>query len=121
MKKTGFIIILILILSVSAGAQSLGDVNNSSQVDIVDSLLVAQYYVGLNPAGFYISAADVSGDSTIDIIDALLIAQYYVGLISEFPAGGTVQPTQAPTPQAILLSRETWQGNSRKRANSDKA
>ncbi|MBN2534837.1 MAG: cellulase family glycosylhydrolase [Spirochaetales bacterium] len=61
-----------------------GDVNNDGSVDIVDALLTAQYYVGLDPEGFNPSPADVNCDDSIDIVDALLIAQYYVGLITEF-------------------------------------
>ncbi|MBN2532204.1 MAG: SMP-30/gluconolactonase/LRE family protein [Spirochaetales bacterium] len=64
----------------------LGDVNESGSIDIVDALLIAQYYVGLNPSPFNPAAADVTGcDETIDIVDALVIARYYVGLISSFP------------------------------------
>ncbi|MBN2535670.1 MAG: dockerin type I repeat-containing protein [Spirochaetales bacterium] len=59
-----------------------GDVNGDSLVDIVDALLVAQYYVGLDPSNFNPDAADVTGDGTIDIVDALRIAQCYVGLVS---------------------------------------
>jgi photosystem II stability/assembly factor-like uncharacterized protein len=66
-------------------ASLVGDVNGNGNVDIVDALLIAQYYVGLNPSVFIASNADVNCSSTIDIIDALLIAQYYVGLISSFP------------------------------------
>ncbi len=62
-----------------------GDVNNSGAIDIVDALLVAQYYVGLNPANFISGLADVNCSGSIDIVDALLIAQRYVGLISTFP------------------------------------
>ncbi len=61
-----------------------GDVNSSGAVDIVDALLVAQYYVGLNPSGFAATRADVNASGTIDIVDALKIAQYYVGLIPGF-------------------------------------
>jgi hypothetical protein len=61
-----------------------GDVNHDNSVDIIDALLVAQYYVGLNPGNFYPENGDVNCDGAIDIIDALLIAQYYVGLLSEF-------------------------------------
>ncbi|MBN2534383.1 MAG: glycoside hydrolase family 9 protein [Spirochaetales bacterium] len=61
---------------------NLGDVNDDGSIDIVDALLVAQYYVGL--VSIDISRADTNCDGTVDIIDALLIAQYYVGLISEF-------------------------------------
>jgi hypothetical protein len=59
-----------------------GDVNSSGTIDIVDALLTAQYYVGLNPAGFTAANADTNCNGTIDIVDALRIAQYYVGLLS---------------------------------------
>jgi hypothetical protein len=61
-----------------------GDVNGSGGIDIIDALLVAQYYVGLNPATFNLVPADVDCDGDIDIVDALLIARYYVGLITGF-------------------------------------
>ncbi|MBN2441206.1 MAG: dockerin type I repeat-containing protein [Spirochaetales bacterium] len=61
-----------------------GDVNSDGRVDIVDALLSAQFYVGLNPADFDQSKADVNCDGSVDIVDALLIAQYYVGLITDF-------------------------------------
>jgi endo-1,3-1,4-beta-glycanase ExoK len=70
----------------SAPACSLkGDVNGNGAVDIVDALLIAQYYVGLNPSGFNASCADTNCSGGIDIVDALLVAQKYVGLISSFP------------------------------------
>jgi hypothetical protein len=63
---------------------SLGDVNGDDAIDIVDALLIAQFYVGLSPSDFDQSNADTNCDGNIDIVDALLIAQYYVGLISDF-------------------------------------
>jgi hypothetical protein len=57
-----------------------GDVNGSGARDIVDALLLAQYYVGLNPPNFNLSCADVNCSGTIDIVDALILAQCYVGL-----------------------------------------
>jgi hypothetical protein len=63
---------------------TLGDVNDSGGIDIVDALLVAQYYVGLSVSEFNAAAADTNCDGSINIVDSLLIAQYYVGLISEF-------------------------------------
>ena len=48
----------------------------------MDALLIAQYYVGLDPAGFVAANADVDCSGNIDIVDALLVAQYYVGLVS---------------------------------------
>ncbi|MBN2439820.1 MAG: dockerin type I repeat-containing protein [Spirochaetales bacterium] len=61
-----------------------GDVNEDTVIDIVDALLVAQDYVGLNPENYNPEAADTNCDGNIDIVDALLIAQYYVGLLGEF-------------------------------------
>jgi photosystem II stability/assembly factor-like uncharacterized protein len=66
-------------------SSELGDVNGDSRIDIVDALLIAQYYVGINPAGFNPANADVNCSGAIDIVDALLVAQYYVGLISSLP------------------------------------
>lgn len=63
-----------------------GDVNNDAAVDIVDALLVAQYYVGLPLDLFNPDMADVDGEAGVDILDALFIAQYYVGIIEVFPA-----------------------------------
>jgi lysophospholipase L1-like esterase len=101
MKIRSFLTLLICMLCftgcISAGAQTLGDVNGSGGVDIVDALLVAQYYVGLNPANFNSSVADTNCSQAIDIVDALVIAQYYVGLISQFPCASTPAPTVAPT------------------------
>jgi hypothetical protein len=62
----------------------LGDTNGDGGIDIIDALITAQYYVGLDPADFIPGNADTNCDGTIDIIDALLIAQYYVGLITGF-------------------------------------
>jgi len=69
----------------STGGGTRGDVNGSGAIDVIDALLIAQYYVGLNPANFNAGLADMDCSGSIDIIDALLIAQYYVGLISNFP------------------------------------
>lgn len=65
-------------------ANRLGDTNNDNNIDIIDALLTAQFYVGLNPANFIEANADTNCDGHVDIIDALLIAQYYVGLITGF-------------------------------------
>lgn len=70
--------------SVTVTASLTGDANGNGTVDIIDALLTAQYYVGLDPQGFNPQAADANCDGSVDIVDALLIAQYYVGLIAEF-------------------------------------
>ncbi len=93
MKKIGkygkpCIVILLMLAAIGqASAATLGDVNNDSGVTIVDALLIAQYYVGLNPSGFNAASADVNCSGGIDIVDALLVAQYYVGLVGSFSCG----------------------------------
>ncbi|MBN2440542.1 MAG: hypothetical protein JXJ04_04335 [Spirochaetales bacterium] len=95
------IILIIIVLTICSliqlQAQILGDVDRDNTISIVDALLVAQYYVDLNPATFYASEADVDCNGGIDIVDALLIAQNYVGLIGAFTCGSTQVPTSAPT------------------------
>ena len=65
-------------ITVYVYAYGTGDVNSDGYMDIVDALLTAQYYVGLNPNGFDSTVADVNADGAIDIVDALLIANIYV-------------------------------------------
>jgi len=67
------------------GMPEIGDVNYDLKVNIVDALLIAQYYVGLNPPDFDKYFADVDKSTRIDIADALLVSQKYVGIIEEFP------------------------------------
>ena len=64
--------------------RTMGDVSGDGTINIVDALLIAQYYVGLNPVGFVSANADVNCSEDINIVDALLVAQYYVGLITAF-------------------------------------
>jgi enterochelin esterase-like enzyme len=61
-----------------------GDTNGDGVIGIVDALLIAQYYVELDPEGFIPGNADTNCDGEIGIVDALLVAQYYVGLINNF-------------------------------------
>jgi hypothetical protein len=91
--------LLIFFPAVIVTAQAMtGDPDNSGSIDIVDALLVAQYYVGLDLETFHQEAGDVNCSNSIDILDALLIAQYYVGLVSEFQE---CDPTPAPTPVSL--------------------
>ena len=83
--KIEFIIMLfLLVFAGQVFAAECGDVNGDGTTDIVDALLIAQHYVGLDPQPFDDSLADVNGDDSIDIVDALLVAQYYVGLVNGF-------------------------------------
>ncbi|MBN2440890.1 MAG: dockerin type I repeat-containing protein [Spirochaetales bacterium] len=95
-----FFLCLIFLLPpsfITAQAGLLGDVNDDSVIDIIDALLVAQYYVEMNPANFISENADVNSNGLIDIVDALLIAQYYVGIIDDFTGTSTPAPTPGPT------------------------
>jgi cellulose 1,4-beta-cellobiosidase len=93
-----------LIIFISAGispaygqsSPNLGDVNNDSLIDIIDALLIAQYYVGKDPVVFYTNAADVDESGVIDIVDALVVARFTVGLIDTLPPGAE------PTPGTLL-------------------
>ncbi len=98
--KSSLIILILLLFCLSqAFAASCGDVNASGSADIVDALLVAQYYVGLNPANIDLAVADVNSSGSVDVVDALLISQYYVGLVSQLSCTGvTAVPTPVPTP-----------------------
>jgi hypothetical protein len=83
--------------SLAGFTQTLGDANGSGTIDIVDALLIAQYYVGITPTGFVAAAADVNCSGAIDIVDALRVAQYYVGLLTSLSCG-TAEPTPTLTP-----------------------
>jgi len=103
--------ILLCFISIQGFSQALGDVDNSGGVNIVDALLIAQYYVGLEPAVFIPEVADVNCAGDINIIDALLVAQYYVGLIPEFSCDDTPTPTPAQTTPPVgelYTANSTW-------------
>jgi lysophospholipase L1-like esterase len=101
MKKNIMLLLafLFVFFSINAGAIPpsqtcyLGDVNTDNDVNIVDALLVAQYYVGLNPQNFNKAAADINSDGSINIVDALVVAQIYVSL--------TTLTCAAQTPAAL--------------------
>ncbi|MBN2737947.1 MAG: carbohydrate-binding domain-containing protein [Spirochaetales bacterium] len=106
-KKMLFMAMLLavffLLLPLSASAQILGDVNNDTLVNITDSLLIAQYYVNIEPAVFYPEYADVDSNNMINIVDALLIAQFYINLIPELPGHLPTDPTPDPNGEGTLI------------------
>jgi len=63
----------------------LGDIDGNGYANIVDALMLAQYYVGICDCVSDPVIADVNLDGKVNIIDALLVAQYYVGIISNLP------------------------------------
>lgn len=77
-----------------------GDANDDGIIDIVDALVVARFYVGLDVGKFQHGGGDVDGNGKIEIVDALLIARRFVGLINEFPGKKPgVKPRLSPRPQ----------------------
>ena len=91
------------VTTLSPGGNS-GDVNGDGVINIIDSLITAQYIIGLNPAGFDPNYADVNMDGTIDIIDSLILAQYYVGILPCLPT----EPNNPPV--AVDDSAATSEG-----------
>lgn len=98
MKRLIIVTMIIFSIAASLFSQELGDVNEDGIINILDALIVAQYYVGMDPAAFTapISTGDVDVDGDTDIVDALLIAQYYVGIVTELPPTSTATPTLTP-------------------------
>jgi mevalonate kinase len=64
---------------------TLGDVDDSGEIDALDAMLTAQHAISLPITGKFIEeAADVDGNEIINALDAMTIAQYAIGLISGF-------------------------------------
>jgi lysophospholipase L1-like esterase len=105
-KTVCMVLMLLVFCFGQAFAASCGDVNSSGGVDIVDALLIAQYYVGLYPSNFDSTVADVNGDASINIVDALRVAQYYVGLVSELSCSNTTSPPTAPPGSTTIKGSE---------------
>jgi hypothetical protein len=105
-KASWFLIIIIGMIGIAnTYSAECGDVNGDESINIVDALLIARYYIGLETSLAYPEQADVNNDGTIDIRDALMIAQFYVGIIGELECAG--EPTPAPTniPGTVWVSR----------------
>jgi len=89
---------------------TLGDVNADGKITIVDALILAQKYVGIDNPGFIapIELGDTNNDGNINILDALVIARYYVGIISSLPFIIGSEPTSFPTlpPSGFTLQVE---------------
>jgi hypothetical protein len=62
----------------TSGPGTSGDANGDGNINIVDALLVAQYYIN-GTGNINLDAADMNGDGVINIVDALMIAQAAVG------------------------------------------
>jgi dienelactone hydrolase len=98
----GFLMLPALLMAQTSSCSLMGDANGSGSIDIVDALVIAQEYVGLNPSNYNAACADVNCSGTVDIVDALLVAQMYVGLISDFTCQISPEPTAVPTSAPAL-------------------
>lgn len=95
--KTAFLTCaLILVAMPMSFAATLGDANVDGTINIVDALVVAQYYVGDHTVQIDLTAGDVNCSGRLEITDALIIAQFSVGLITRFPCAVTPTPTRTP-------------------------
>jgi len=99
MIKYIYIIFFLVCTQILIFGQNYGDVNGDSFVDIVDALIVAQYYTGLDPFGYIPGSADVDKNGVIDIIDALLIGRYYEGILNELPVDRQFTEKKTITPR----------------------
>jgi len=97
LKKGLLILVLLGLVLASSFSQDNGDVNKDGAVTIVDALMIAQEFVGLNPVGFDAAYADANCDGAVTIVDALIVAQYFVGLVDSIDSCGT-EETPTPTP-----------------------
>lgn len=55
-----------------------GDVNNDGEVDLTDVVLIFNFFMGDDPAGFIEAAADFNGDGDVDLTDVVLVFNYYM-------------------------------------------
>ena len=110
--KIGFMAFILILFCLGLSfASPCGDVNSSGTIDIIDALLVAQYYVGLDLSNFDQNAADVNGDSSISIVDALLHNYPYQahGRTSSWTpkSSGTPRP-RSDDSQSAFVARNSW-------------
>jgi lysophospholipase L1-like esterase len=104
-QKTLYIVMLLLLICMGhAFAAPCGDVDSNGNVDIIDALLIARQYVGMNPSIFDATVADVNADGSVNIVDALRVAQYYVGLITELSCATTVTPAPTSASESISVA-----------------
>jgi len=120
-KLIALVLLYVTCITFTSFAQECGDVNNDGAINILDALLIARYYVGLNPSNFNLAEADANDDGGVSIVDALVISHFYVGLIAYLPCNTptptpsptftpspTPDPTQTPVPTEIPGTGEVW-------------
>lgn len=83
MKKVLWIVFFLCITGLLFSHEAIvcGDVNGDDKANILDALMIAQFFVGLN-VPINLTRADVNCDGNINIIDALVISQSNINLIT---------------------------------------
>ena len=81
-----------------------GDINKDGVVNIIDALITAQLYVGMDPGPFDPCLADVDGNNSLTILDALQIAQYYVDIRPTLPECNECPPQELNSLQITGLN-----------------
>ncbi len=97
-------LIILLTVSSSASAATLGDVNRDGVVNILDVVLVNGYVLGnthLTATQKYY--ADVNRDGKVDIYDNILLMQMVSGIIYDFPTV-SAPALSSPANQAYLTT-----------------
>ena len=58
-----------------------GDVNGDGEIDLADSVMVINHYIGKTPitTDYVVEAADVNKDTDIDLADSVMIINHYIG------------------------------------------
>lgn len=56
-----------------------GDANGDQQVNVVDLIIIVNYFVGIEPQFFCFENADANGDGFINVLDAIVTAQIFAG------------------------------------------
>jgi len=90
----------------TAGSDNIGDANLDGDVDMSDSITIAQYIA--NPNDYPLTAqqlknADVYQDGVVDEKDSETIQQFLTGIVKKLPvipSAETTEPTEEPSTQA---------------------
>jgi hypothetical protein len=95
----------------TASAYTIGDVDNSSTIDVLDAVLIQKYVVKLRIfSDIQVICADVNKDNNVDIHDATLIQKYIVGLSGKHYIGEaaiTESSTESTTESTTVSATES--------------